>query len=149
MSARLIWICAGAALACFVALGIVSKTMIEPKGFQIFDASFTGYTLNDAQRFLKALSDEQLAAYQGKFRVLDTVFPVLLTLTYLSFIWQYLVFDLLENAHVAKILSAGIGVQAPLVETAATYTQAKWMCVALSTLVVIWAWRFAAKDVRT
>lgn len=142
--------------------------MIEPAGLVIFDSRLAGYTLQDAQVFIAALSEAQLAVYLGLFRWLDTLFPVLLAVSLIGAIWLnthaeprrmrtaallgpllYLVFDLLENAQVAQVLRAGSDLAAPLVDTAATYTQAKWMCLALSLLVVFWAWRFAAKEVQS
>lgn len=164
LTARMCWVVAVAAAVCFVALAVIAEIMIEPAGLSIFDSRLAGYSLAEAQTFVVALSEGQRAVYLGLFRGLDTVFPVLLTVSLLGAIWLntggepartrgaamagpvlYASFDLLENAHVARILILGEGVQAPLVETAARYTQAKWMCLALGLLVVFWAWKFAAK----
>lgn len=157
--------CGLAALFCFVVLAVLSKTQIEPGGMVIFDSRLAGYSLEDARAFVAALSADQRAAYLGPFRVIDTVFPVLLTAYLWRNIWVgttgesagmrtsallgpalYLVFDLMENAQVATMVRADAVLDAALVGRTSTLTQAKWMCLALSLLVMFWAWRFARKE---
>lgn len=156
-----------AALACFVILAVMSKLWIEPDGMTIFDSRLAGYDLADAQAFVAALNADQLGIYLGPFRIIDTIFPLLLT----GFLWRtiwvgtaaegtpmrvsamlgpllYLVFDLMENAQVAAILQSQGALAPDLVGHASTLTQAKWMCLALSLLVMFWAWRFAGRGQR-
>ena len=164
-TAQIIRLCTIAAAACFVALVVISKLWIEPEGMVIFDSRLGGYDGDDAQLFLNAISPTQLDMYLGAFRKLDTAFPILLAISLVGTIWlntggekpfmrwvaligpaAYLALDLAENAMVAKILDIGpAGIENTILR-ASTYTQAKWMCLALSLLVVVWALRFATKE---
>lgn len=167
-AARLLWVCAVTALLCFVGLAVLSTTALQPEGMAIFDSRLGGYTPSDARAYLAAVTPAQVAAYLGPFRQLDTVFPVLLTISLMGSIWLnsggearfrritfllgpavYLALDLTENASVAQMLRDGVGVLDAQVQQASIYTRAKWMCLALSLLVVVWAWRFAAKEPET
>lgn len=163
--AQFIRVCAVAAVLCLVALVIISKLWIAPAGMVIFDSRLAGYAPADARVFLDTITPAQTQTYLGLFRRLDTAFPILLTVSFLGTIWlntgaekprmrvmallgpvAYLALNLSENALVAQILSTGSIVGEETILRASTYTQAKWMCFALSVLVVIWAWRFASKE---
>lgn len=165
-TAHFIRVCAIAAAACFVALAVTSKLWIEPDGMVVFDSRLTGYSDADARLFLETITQAQTQTYLGLFRWLDTVFPILLTISLIGTIWlntagerpvmrglallgpaAYLAMDLSENALVARVLlQRWDPVSDAMILRASTYTQAKWMCLALSVLVVFWAWKFATKE---
>jgi len=116
-------------------LSIVSE---EAGGLVPFDLRPGGYSLEEAQAFLAALSPEGLAQYEGPQRWLDMVYPALLAATLGWVAWRLskglpewvglvlmlligvgMSFDYLENLHVARMLGAGAeAVPAALVEAA-------------------------------
>ncbi len=144
----------------------------------VFDSRPGGYTEADARAYVAAVTPEQIDIYLSTFRRLDTAFPILLTIALLGSIWLntsgaprsrraiaclgpvlYLAFDLLENAAVNLVLKCEARavfehLRCPvnygdLVAQASIYTQAKWMTLVLSLLVVFWAWRFTPEPEKT
>ena len=163
-AARFIRLCAIGATLCFAALAVLSKVWIEPAGLAIFDSRFGGYSPSDVQEFLAAVTPAQIHNYLGPFRWLDTVFPLLLTVTLMGVIWlnarnvhvilrafavlgplAYLNMDLSENTLVAQMLQNAPQVSDSMALRASGYTQAKWICLAVSGVLVLWAWRFTPK----
>tara|TARA_R110002049_G_scaffold140930_6_gene302344 strand:+ start:1452 stop:1967 length:516 start_codon:yes stop_codon:yes gene_type:complete len=158
---RLLWAGGLAALLCFVALAVMSKFWLEPDGLIVFDSRLRGYDPAAARAYLAALSADQRALYLGAFRVLDTVFPIVLAGTLAGVIWRgagvrlamvrvlallmpgvYLMLDLTENALVAVILR-GQATDATIV-LASALTQGKWLVLAVAMLLAVWAMRRGA-----
>lgn len=147
-------------MVLFVALLVITGRALTPDGLAPFDSRFTGYSAEEARKYMAALARVQgTETYLGVFRALDTVFPVLLALTFLGAIWVntgalglpwrvllvaapalYLYTDLFENARVAQMLVAGPDVASGLVRKASTLTQVKWICVAASLATIVAAW---------
>lgn len=127
--------------------------MIEAGGLAPFDTRSFGYSLEDARAFLSALTPEARATYLGPQRIADTLFPIgllgtlalgaLLALRSVlpGRVWSraaflatlpaiaYFIFDMLENAAVAGLLSTP-----PEALSAATVTHA--------SMLTLWKFRF-------
>ena len=121
-----------------------------------FDFRPLGYTLAEAQAYLSHLSPTGTALYLGPIRLMDTVFPILLTLTLClpmrrrDQLWflaplTYGILDLSENIAVARLLRAGPEVQAQAVSLASGMTEAKFAALTVAillALIALWqAWR--------
>lgn len=128
-------------------------------GLPPFDLRLTGYGLDAATFYLRALTPAGAAFYLGTIRLLDTVFPVTCTLALGVAIWHrgrglatwfrgglsllaplYGALDLLENAATAGLLRAGPeAVTAAAVARASILTQAKFgvFGLAIGALVVL------------
>ena len=163
-AAKTLWGCATLAVICFIALALIAKLWIEPQGFMIFDSHLRGYSPVMAKAFLEAITAEQTQVYLGIFRQIDTVFPVLATISLAGAIWLnargvrwglrgvaalcplvYLMLDLAENAAVAQMLRIGPLVFDGSILQASALTQGKWICLAVSFILLVWAWRVAPK----
>lgn len=117
-----------ATLTCFGVLIGMTLTVIAPAagGLMPLDLRFGGYTPVDVHTYLQALSEDGRALYSSLFRTVDTVFPVVLTITLMSLIWVVapswsppskmllvcpafglLVFGLYENILLDEIVAAG------------------------------------------
>ncbi|NNE51128.1 MAG: hypothetical protein HKN30_01850 [Sulfitobacter sp.] len=147
----LLRISAGLSMALFLALAVLSKGWLEPGGALVFDSRLRGYDADAARAYLAALGPDAVALYLGLFRVLDTCFPILLTLSILLLarragpvpgvfpmiaVLAYLFFDLRENALVSEMLRAGAGVSDVLVQTASRATVLKWVLLGASALLL-------------
>ena len=152
---RWFWLLLAVTLVVYLLIVLWSLPIIqaEADGLVPFDLRAGGYTVADAQTFLRALTPEGLAQYEGPQRWLDWVFPLLLVgvlawtvwhLTQETPEWVRLVlwlligvgasFDYLENLHVAQMLAAGAeGVTTALVEAASRASSQK----ALTTTVAV------------
>lgn len=118
-----------------------------------FDLRALGYSLADAKAYLAALTPEGTALYLGPIRLNDTVIPILFTATLclplrrLGELWflpalAYGLFDLAENVAVARLLRAGVDVEAGAVALASGFTQAKFAAAGLAILVALYGlWR--------
>ncbi|MEW9919586.1 hypothetical protein AB2B41_08230 [Marimonas sp. MJW-29] len=156
------------AAVLFVALGILTDRHLQPDGMDPFDSRLTGYTGDEARLYLAALAEAgSIETYLGLFRQLDTIFPVLLALTFLGAIWlgtrglplplrlvlglapvAYLWADLGENARVAMMLRAGPAVDDATVAAASFFTRVKWSCLALSAMVILATWGYRRISMR-
>ncbi|KIN61893.1 hypothetical protein Z946_749 [Sulfitobacter noctilucicola] len=149
----------------FAVLALMSLAWLQADGMGVFDARFGGYGVDESRSYIAALSDDQTALYQGAFRQIDTVFPILLAITLIGVIWQharnvnavvrgvialspcvYLALDLAENAAVAHMLTTGPQVSAGAILQASAYTVAKWISLALAMLLAVWAWRLSPRS---
>lgn len=126
-------------------------------GDGLLDGRLAGYDTASVNQYLGLLPAEGLTFYIGSFRVLDTIVPPVLALTFIGLIWTlgktfwraaiifplvYAFADLRENALVGQILNAGIGgSEDELVNNASDMTQLKWLFLVLSLGVVLWLWR--------
>jgi len=150
-------------LVVLIALGIygtmlawsLPKISADANGLMPFDMQPGGYTLEEAQAFLAALSDEGNAFYRNVQHMLDRVFPFFesLAVGWAIYLlappawWRWplaltafpgMIFDYYENAHVAVMLLAGAnGLTAYMVNMASFYTQLKSAFVTLSLVVLI------------
>lgn len=114
-----------------------------------FDLRALGYTLTEAKAYLSTLTPAGTALYLGPIRLNDTVFPILFTATLclplrrLGQLWflpalAYGLFDLAENVAVARLLHAGVDVEAGAVALASGFTQAKFAAAAVAVLVALY-----------
>jgi len=165
-TARFLWICAASAGLCFVGLVVWSTAMLQPGGLLIFDSRLWGYTPQDARDYLAALDGmaRGYSSYLGTFHQLDTVFPVLLTMSMTGALWLcspwlplvvrvvllgvplgYLWADLMENAAVAQMIRTGVQVKDAAVLGASGLTVLKWRLLALSVVILVLLWRWSAR----
>lgn len=168
--ARVFWVCAVTAGLFFVALVVVSKSTLETGGMLIFDSRVLGYKDPAAREYLAWIAGmpDARATYLGMFRQLDTVFPVLLTVAMGGGIWlntrssnmvrrvlmlgapgAYLLMDLMENARVAEMLQAGVGVADQVIRQASSFTMMKWTLLVVSLLVLLNEWWRRRKEAVT
>ena len=150
---RWFWILLAAAAAVYLVIVVWSlpKIAAEAGGLAPFDLRSTGYSLEEAQAFLNALSEAGLAQYQGPQRWLDTLYPVLFAFVLILLTnwltrerprWLRLGFyglillstfcDFLENVLVGRMLSVGAeGVTETLVSAASAATLYKFVFATL------------------
>ena len=119
-----------------------------------FDMRPGGYSFEEAVAFVTAIDSSGREFYLNIQHLLDSFYPVLLTITLAIGLvnlvpryWRWLmatvaisagVFDLLENASVAKILTITPGDLTPaLVSTASNWTLAKSASTTTASLVLI------------
>lgn len=154
---RTFWIILAATLAAWLSMNLWTVPRIEETagGLRLLDMRFTGYTYEEVQEFVSAISDEGTALYLGAQYWLDMVFPPLLgAVIFLFFRWlfpglpglitgivslSYVVADILENLAVAAILRAGVdGLTPQMAATANQWTTVKWglALVGLAMLVI-------------
>jgi ABC-type amino acid transport system permease subunit len=149
-----------------IGLGLPLQAMAQ--GLAPFDLRPLGYDLEAARAFLNALSPEAVALYLGPVARADTVFPILMGLTFLWWMrpattafgavaataaLAYVALDLLENRVVAEMLRAGpYGVDAGMVRAASNLTMAKFAAFALAAVLAaraIWLRRQAGGTSQT
>ena len=153
MSRALGWLLplATAAVYAWLVLGPGAELGRLAGGLPPFDLRLGGYDLTAARAYLTALPPDGVALYLGAVARLDTVFPILMGLTFLWWMRPpttpfgavaacaalvYVVLDLLENRAVADLLRAGpLAVTGPEVRAAATLTQAKFAAFALAAVL--------------
>lgn len=134
----------GLAWVCYVEL------IPGADGLTPFDARFFGYTAQEGQTYLAALTDDARQVYLNDVRVLDTAFPLSLTgllawltLRYCRGRWRvlvilplcYLAADLLENARVAGLLQ-GDSATPQMILAASQATVAKFGALMLSVIAL-------------
>lgn len=110
----------------------------------------------EARIYLQHLSPTGTALYQGVFRLTDTIFPIVFTLTLClplrrrGQVWFlpaliYGLCDLAENLAVARMLLVGPEVEAQAVAQAAGFTQGKFATVIVAVVLALFgalhAWR--------
>ena len=145
----------------FVALAVLSKGWLEPGGALIFDSRVAGYDGAEARAYFTSLEPRAVDLYLGLFRVLDTFFPIFLTLAILLLARRtqgpiglaaipaalaYLFFDLRENALVAEMLRAGKEMSDALVVSASGATLMKWVTLGTSGLLLALAHFMSRKE---
>ena len=132
-------------------------------GIRIFDNRPFGYSLADAQAFLRALEPEGKAIYQGIQRHLDTVFPVTFMIAMPWALWlmstswprqlRYFavlcgtlgpICDLTENYFVGEMLRLGPdAIDAELVLLSSQFSVTKWVLDLLAVACfVILGWSY-------
>ena len=128
--------------------------MADAGGLPVFDLRPAGYSFDEAQAFLAALSPEGRAFYLDVQQWLDTAYPALMGVTLVMafgflfrgalrwiaivFALAGAVFDYLENAAVAGMLRAGSeGITPDMVATASRWTLLKSGAVTLAMLMLI------------
>ncbi len=129
----------------------------EAKGLWPFDLRLTGYGFDEAREFLAALSDKGADFYLNVQQRLDRYFPFFLALstgwaiflltsdmaprrrTLLTIIpIPGMIFDYMENAHVAGLLTAGPNNITPqMVELASFYSRLKSGYITLAFVVLL------------
>ena len=151
------WALVLATLAAACVLGyLLPQLVAEAGGAQPFDLRPLGYNVMQARVYLQDLSPVGLALYQGGFRLTDTIFPILFTLTLClplrgrGEIWffpalAYGLCDLAENLAVARLLQTGPEVAAQAVSLASGFSQAKTFALIaalrLALCGMLQAWR--------
>ena len=135
---------------------LVPLLMAEAGGALPFDLRPFGYGLMEARIYLQHLSPTGTALYQGVFRLTDTIFPIVFTLTLClplrgrGQVWFlpaliYGLCDLAENLAVARMLLVGPEVEAQAVALAAGFTQGKFATVIVAVVLALFgalqAWR--------
>jgi hypothetical protein len=129
----------------------------EANGLWPFDLRLTGYSFDEAREFLAALSDKGTDFYLNVQHRLDGYFPFFLALstgwaiflltpdmerrrrTLLTIIpIPGMIFDYMENAHVAGLLTAGPNnITQQMVELASFYSRLKSGYVTLAFVVLL------------
>jgi hypothetical protein len=127
----------------------------EAGGHPIFDMRPTGYTLDEAERFLRALTPEGANLYLDVQHRLDLVYPALLAVsTGWALIrlvprwrWRFvlllvpipgMVFDYLENHAVSAMLAAGAdGLTVEIVARASMFSRLKAAFTTLSLVLLL------------
>jgi len=161
----LFWVLFAATLAVYAVMLTWSLPTVSAAagGLAPFDLRLNGYSFDEAERFLTALSPDGAVFYRDVQHKLDIAYPALNALTLFFAIaallprklggWRYLVaapvfltavFDYLENATVDLMLAAGAaGLTPELVTTANGWTQAKAITttVVMSALLALLIWR--------
>ena len=142
------------------------KIAAEAGGAMPFDMRPAGYTLEDAQAFLTALSPEGNAFYRETQHRLDSLYPPLLEATLGLGLWIMapctspwlraslalfavpgMVFDLTENLLVADMLMSQAGspdAELAMLASAATVLKSVFTTLAMSLLLILtgwWAWK--------
>lgn len=153
------WILVAVTLAVYAAMLFWSLPTVSEAagGLAPFDMRPTGYSFEEAEAFLTAISPEGTTFYLKVQHTLDLAYPALLAATLFFAIaglapaglgaWRWLlalvalpgaVCDYLENAAVSAMLTAGPdGLTPALVETADRWTGLKSAFTALAMLVMV------------
>lgn len=157
---RLRWSALIIALVTYGALAFwAAPILVEASatGGQPFDLRTFGYGFADATSYIASLSASGRSFYLNEWRVLDTLFPVVLTLSFVLWNWRLLrrkglilrvaflviglsygVFDFLENAAVAGMLSDPEGLTPKIVAEANRWTLLKFAVFGLSVLGILY-----------
>lgn len=166
---------AGLMLAGLGVLVFWTGPIVEAGGIEMFDTRTGGYDLATAREILRSLDDAARSTYLVGQRIADTVFPIgLLGTLSLGLVlalrrWSlaaalaltlvpaaYFVFDMLENAGVARMILAGPeGITGAQVERVAGFTlwkfrfvNAAFVLFALAWIARLGAWGIAARTDR-
>lgn len=159
------WILAGATLALYLTIVLWSLPTVAAAagGLAPFDLRPGGYSFEEVQAFLAALTPEGAAFYDQVQHRLDIFFPALIALTIYFAIaallprslggWRFVLaapalllapFDWIENAAVGEMLQAGAeGVTTGMANAASGWTQAKSLMttVVMSALLLLLIWK--------
>lgn len=134
--------------------------IIETGGVEIFDTRTGGYDYATAQDILRSLDDRARSTYMVGQRIADTLFPIglfgtlalglvlglrrwslALALTLTLVPAAYFVFDMWENAGVARMILAGAdGITGEQVGRVSDFTVWKFRFVNAALLLVALAW---------
>jgi len=145
------------ALLCLAVLTHFDRTYLSPGGLSLFDILPTGYDLNHARAFVGGLGAIEVAVYSGPYRVVDTLFPLLLAALLAVLLYErvrrwwvvsqvllmilpgsYLVMDLAENALVSQIVTSEVSdLRADLVNLASRFTITKFVLFGASVVAVV------------
>ncbi len=150
------WMMFAVMLGVYLVMVLWSLPLIamDAGGLPAFDMRPTGYSYDEAQAFLAALSPDGRAFYLDVQQWLDTAYPALLGVTLVMafgvlfrgvlrwaaivFALAGAVFDYLENAAVAEMLRVGSeGVTPDMVATASRWTLLKSGAVTLAMLMLV------------
>lgn len=142
-----------AAVYAWLAIWLGRQLGAESAGLMPFDLRLTGYDLGEARGYLRALTPEGFALYQGPVMRADALFPLLMGL---CLVWwmrplrgafgmvcllaamSYTALDWGENMLVGRMLEAGPDWVRPSDVTAASlFTQAKFAAFALAALLAL------------
>lgn len=151
---RIRWILFLTAAASFAGLQYYMMTVLVPGagGLMPFDVRPFGYSVDDVQQYLAALSPEAFAVYTGPVAWIDTIFPVALAL-WLAFIalggraiaWlgglmalAYGGIDLAENAEVARLLTTPMLVDPDVAAQASQLTMLKFAVLVAAAAFVLY-----------
>ena len=140
-----------AAAYAWLAIWLGGQLSGESGGLMPFDLRVTGYSLGDAREYLRALTPAGFALYSGPVLWADTLFPVLMGLTFLWWMrplggafgavclmaaLAYVALDLGENWFVQRLLMAGPDwVQPDDVAAASALTRAKFAVFAVAAVL--------------
>ena len=156
---KMFWLVASIAAALYAIMIIWSlpKISAEAAGLLAFDLRPGGYDFEEARTFIRQLSTEGNAFYRKVQHRLDIAFPFFQALAtgWATFLlspanwgnWRFglaivavpgMVFDFLENIHVAAMLIAGAdGISEKLVERASFYSQMKAGSVTVALILLL------------
>lgn len=147
------WVLPGVTLAVYLVLAVYlgGRLMAESGGQLPFDLRAFGYSLAEARAYLRALTPAGFTLAEGMVRQVDTLFPLLMGLT---FAWwmrpyagvfgmvcamsamSYVSLDWAENWVVGRMLHAGPDWVDPMdVMRASILTQAKFAAVVLCAVL--------------
>ena len=125
-------------------------------GMVIFDLQVVGYSAAWGQRFLAALPPEGVALYVAWIRPLDTVIPILLASTISAHAlrtapwWKWVcvavtantaMLDLIENVHLAALITGTVEPLAENITAASWVTRAKYLSLLTSIILLVAAHR--------
>ncbi|MGY6536360.1 MAG: hypothetical protein ACXIVG_13530 [Pararhodobacter sp.] len=140
-----------ASLCWFLAMAGFVEWRLAPQGATpLPDVSLTGHDAERLVAWMAGMTDRGRALVLGPFRVLDTVFPLLLALTLVitgaaRHVWlglaglAYAGADLAENAVIAAMLRAWPAAPgADAVALASALTIAKWVMVIPAVALGLW-----------
>ncbi|MBL4756197.1 MAG: hypothetical protein JKY32_00720 [Rhizobiales bacterium] len=155
----LFWFAVSVTGSLYGAMAVWSLPTIisEANGLWPFDLRPTGYSFDEAREFLAALSDKGSDFYLNVQQRLDKYFPFFLALTTGWAIFLLtpnmerrrrllltiipipgMIFDYMENTHVAGLLIAGQnGITSQMVELASFYSRLKSGYVTLAFIVLL------------
>lgn len=143
------WALPLATLAAAGVLCLLFPLIIAQAGGALpFDLRPMGYGLIEARIYLSHLSPTGLALYSGAFRLADTAFVILFTLTLClplqgrGQIWflpalAYGLCDLAENLAVARLLLVGPEVEAQAVSLASGFSEGKCAAAIVAILLAL------------
>ncbi len=140
-----------ASLLWFAAMAAFVEWRLGPQGATpLPDTSLTGHTADSLTAWAAGMTEAGRALVLGPYRLMDTVFPLLLALTLAitggrrrwwlgALAGTYALLDLAENASIAAILGAAPAVpSADQVARASLLTIAKWITVIPATALGLW-----------
>lgn len=135
----------------WLAVWLGGQLSTQAGGALPFDLRPTGYDLGDARTYLRALSPEGFALYQGPILWADTLFPALMGLCFLWWMrpfagvfgmvcvlaaMSYTALDWGENAAIQALLTAGPDWLNPAdVDRASLFTQGKFAAFVLAAVL--------------
>ena len=160
------WVVTAAAVAIYAYMMSVTLPHLAEMsgGLTVFDLRAGGYDFETARTLIANLGIDGRQYYQGVQHLLDSIYPPLLALTVIFWMWRFAprwravgwplpnpvlwtlmgiaalaaVFDLIENAMVGQMLSLGAeGLTADMVATASGFTLAKSIAVSISQVALL------------